>query len=592
MNARVLRRLGLAIAIALAAFLAWWDPRSQPAPRTLTQTDAPDTDAWSPANERARDPGPAGSPAPQPKHRSCQPHAERACQDGDVHWFDSCGVVEELSEACQGRGCSEGRCAPATNENPCGQLSAWGECLGEIAQACIDQKIIAVDCGARRQRCVMTSEGAACRPRDDKNGCRGYEPATCNGTQLSVCVDGHWRTIDCAARKGMCSDTAQGAHCEVNAPLALGPLDGLGGEQCDGVDNDGDGEIDEGAACDPIPLVPFIPEGAKLRDLEARMADELSILNHVFTPVSFRWAKPVPVSSSYRAFDPDDLEALAAQLGQSESRLYQAKHGAPLRAAGEAPASFDFYIPVLYTGRLKLDPPKSGISTLPNARCGGVRLSDAPSPVSGLIVISEARQPETLTHELGHYLGLCHTHEQVSHFAAPYPDEPACEYTGDSICDTPDDPGPTQCFQTEPCVVTCRQPARPDPFNIMSYYIPCRRVLTPEQIAEMRRNLNLRRGWFRCQDPHDCPCDPKKKLACPAEMSCHPAQRSDAPWTCELDGPALPGASCASASHCSLRSFCIGKSDGSSRCVRPCDEEPGCTCQDVGLGVRVCAEDL
>jgi hypothetical protein len=593
MNARALRRLGLAIAILIAAFLAWWDPSAEPAPRALTRADLPDHGDAPEPDEGPFEPTTAGRSGPRPpKHRSCKPHAELACHEGDLHWFDSCGGVEELSEACEGRGCSEGRCVPATaSENPCGRLSAWGECLGDIAQACIERKIVAVDCGARRERCVMTSEGAACMPRDDKNGCRGYEPATCNGTQLSVCVDGRWRSIDCAARKGVCSDTASGAHCELNAPIALGPLPGGPVEQCDGKDNDGDGEIDESGACDPIPLVAFVPEGAKLRELDTRMADELAILNRVLSPATFRWAKTVPVSSSYRAFDPDNMEALAAQLGQSESRAYQAKHGAPLAAAGEQ-ASFDFYIAVLYTEKLKLDPPKSGISTLPNARCGGVRLSDAPSPVSGLIVLSEARQPETLTHEMGHYLGLCHTHEQVSRFAAPYPDEPACEYTGDSICDTPDDPGPTQCYQAEPCTLSCRQPARPDPFNIMSYYIPCRRLLTPEQVAEMRRNLSLRRGWFRCQDPHDCPCDPKRKLACPTEMSCHPAQKSDAQWMCELDGPALPGANCSGASHCSLRSFCIGKSDGSSRCVRPCDEEPGCTCQDVGLPIRVCAEDL
>jgi Pregnancy-associated plasma protein-A len=255
-------------------------------------------------------------------------------------------------------------------------------------------------------------------------------------------------------------------------------------------------------------------------------------------------------------------------------------------------------VAVLYAETLSVDPPKAGVSTLPNSRCGGIRISDQPSPPSGLIVVTEARQPETLAHEMGHYLGLCHTFEQVARFAVQNTSGVSdCERTGDGICDTPVDPGIPACFRTGfSCELECHAGEHPDASNIMSYYIGCRRALTQEQLAEAARNLALRRGWFRCLDPRDCPCDPTLKTACPLEMSCHPAgsASNESGFACELDGSGEPGTFCKAASQCSARALCVGGSTAGSagRCVRPCDGEPGCTCMDVGLGLRACAEDL
>jgi hypothetical protein len=581
------RQFGIAVALLAAAFLWWWDPTAPPYPpgaELHAQRSAP---ADPPGDiSPAPSPGRAGRPAPPPI-AACVPRAERSCHEGDVYWLDSCGALGELDERCEDRGCAAGRCtAPREARNTCGRTSAYGECAGDVAEACVGDQLVRVDCASRGERCVMTSEGAACLARDDKHGCRDYEPARCERDKLNVCVDGRWRSIDCAARKASCSESGASAHCEVPMLSLLPPL-GRPSEQCNHIDDDNDGHIDEGGACDEIPLVAFVPQGARLINLELRMQDELAILNRVFSPTRFRWARTREAPAKYRSFEPKNMELAASTFAQSESKY---RTGQKAAAAGDE-APLDFYVAVLFAEKLKLDPPKSGISTLPNARCGGVRVSDTPSPVSGLIVLTEARQPETLAHEMGHYLGLCHTHEQVGRLAIQADGLEVCERTGDSICDTADDPGPPSCFQAAQCELMCRDGARPDPFNIMSYYLGCRRVLTPEQLTEAARNLTLRKAWFRCQDPRACPCDPKLKAACPAEMSCHPGGSGDAPWWCELDGVGAPGTPCGDASQCSARSFCLGGAEN-ARCVRPCDDEAGCTCLDVGLPLRVCAQDL
>lgn len=584
--ARRARQFGFAVALLVAALLWWWNPAAPPYPpgptlQTRSSPPADPSDDYTPAPSVGR----AGRPAPPPS-AACVARAERTCHDGDVYWLDSCGALGELDEGCEGRGCAAARCNPAREKhNNCGRTSAYGECAGDLAEACINEQLVRVDCASRGERCVMTGEGAVCMPRDDKHGCKPYEPARCEGDKLSVCVDGRWQTIDCAARHASCSEQGATGHCEA-ASLSLLPPLGLPAEQCNDQDDDNDGRVDEGGACDEVPLVAFVPQGARLFNLEARMQDELQILNRVFAPTRFRWARTREAPARYRIFEPRNMESAALTLAQSES-----KYTAGQKAAAIGDEGLDFYVAVLFSEKLKIDPPKSGMSTLPNARCGGVRVSDAPSPVSGLIVLTEARQPETLAHEMGHYLGLCHTHEQVGRLAIQADGLELCERTGDSICDTADDPGPPSCFQAEPCELMCRDGSRPDPFNIMSYYLGCRRVLTQEQLTEAARNLTLRKGWFRCQDRRACPCDPKLKAACPAEMSCHPGGSGDAPWWCELDGVGMPGTACADASQCSARGLCLGGPD-SARCVRPCDEEPGCTCMDVGLPLRVCAQDL
>ena len=221
-------------------------------------------------------------------------------------------------------------------------------------------------------------------------------------------------------------------------------------------------------------------------------------------------------------------------------------------------------------------------------------MSDAPSPPWGVVVLADQRTNETLSHELGHYLGLCHTHEELDHIAAASSELPVCRRTGDGICDTPTDRGPAECYAEEACDYYCpASAARPDASNLMSYYMRCRRAFTPEQIAEATRVLALRRGWFRCLDPSDCPCDPGVANSCPAAMSCHPGVSDGQPWGCELEGPGLAGTACRGSGQCAAGSICLGTDrPRSGRCVRLCVSGSTCNCVQATPTFKVCREDL
>lgn len=578
--------------LAAAAILGWspelrhavWQ-HARPAPASQTSVDVPQSGPMPTSQPRK----------PAPRTGGCASHASLACYDDDVWWFDGCGDLQVLADSCGGRGCNAGRCEAALpNDDACAGLDEYGRCEGDVAKACLAGRVMSFDCRAKHARCVMTSEGAQCLARDDKHACAPEAPATCHDNHLRLCVDGRFTELDCSARKAVCSVGQDGARC---VALSATPRPELRVEVCDGHDNNLDGRVDEGGVCDVAPLVAFVPAGAALDDLDARMQNELAILNRVLDPLRFRWGKIVEVDASYRRFDPKDLEAMAAVLSQAQSNATLARTAvADQHTPAIAPAGFDFYIPVLFTERLLMDPPKSGISTLPNARCGRARLSDQPSPAGGVIVLTELRRPETLAHEMGHYLGLCHTHEQVERFAVRDANMPACARSGDGICDTPLDPGASLCPRVEPCEPVCTSvAARPDASNVMSYYMGCRRAMTAEQSAETQRNMSLRRGWFPCLDPRACPCQPAGDAVCPAEMSCHPGDHQGAPWSCELDGAGWPGASCRDSSQCSQGAFCLWQGAApaaAASCTRPCRPGDACTCIDVGLPFRVCSEDL
>lgn len=113
-----------------------------------------------------------------------------------------------------------------------------------------------------------------------------------------------------------------------------------------------------------------------------------------------------------------------------------------------------------------------------------------------------------MPHEMGHYLGLLHTHQSTSslHDGTPNSFDPAtiefvnkhqCYQRGDNICDTEADPGlspasvDANCNYTGTFVDLLGMPYTPDPTNIMSYSrAECRSSFSSTQIMKMRCHLS------------------------------------------------------------------------------------------------------
>jgi hypothetical protein len=574
-------------------------PLSAPAKRAQRDegTSAPESPkATAPqphggSRPRAR---PPAAPVSQATHAPCTPNARKSCHAGDVWWFDGCGMPEAVVEVCDGRPCLGVGCAPARvqTDDTCDGAPAYGRCTGDVARACVAGQLVTVDCAADGRRCVMTGEGARCLARTALD-CSPEDAPACDGDSLQRCVDGRWESVDCSQRLGRCDTSFGRARC-VGAQSLAAPT--LATERCNGVDDDGDGRIDEGVACDDVPLVAFVAGGRIPSDFDAVLQRELWVLNRVFEPLVFRWTETV-AHDSPPVFDTTRFDDLAAKLSRFEVRAEPAGRDPRLgEEAGGLDSSRSFFIPVLFVETIATDPPAAGQSTLPNSTCGGVRISDRPARPDGMVVVAARRQPETLAHEIGHYLGLCHTHDELGALGLAAGLTGDCNVTGDGICDTPWDPGPERCAIREDCASVCEDPAaQPDTSNVMSYYMPCRRGLSAEQLAVIEHGLRLRRGWSRCLAPELCPCSIGLPGACPLDMSCQPVG-DGATGACVLDGPAMPGAPCSDLSACSRGSICLGASDGArraTRCMRACPAAGGeCACVDVGLPFQVCREDL
>ncbi|MCA9662432.1 MAG: hypothetical protein KC486_29100, partial [Myxococcales bacterium] len=464
-----------------------------------------------------------------------------------------------------------------------------------VAVGCAGGQPFRIDCAAAGKRCVMTGEGATCRA-PSADDCAAGSPPSCVDDVLRYCHDGRWASLDCSSQGASC-DADSGRCVQVVAAGegdcgACGcPTGPSGDEVCDGRDNDGDGEIDEDITCAPVPLIFFVVgdrPGTSREELEAQVArlDRTFAGDPEGAALGLRFTILDVVRLDVPAWvDPD--EAAWAQMAQSE-RLH--------------PKRDDFYIPIAMVGSIATgDVPKAGVATIPNGTCGGQRRGAANQIGVGLVMVADRRSPTTLAHEIGHFLGLCHTHADdadvtqrvvVDADGEPLDCAEACTSTGDGVCDTPADPGVESCAVDRACEVTCPGDQRPDPRNIMSYYTWCRRQFTAEQLALVRTSLWLRRGWHRCLrglPDETCTCTPALR-ECPEAMSCWPHSGGDSCW---LDGPLPPGAGpCTQHLECSLGALCIADPSAST-CVRPCLlSQPGCTCVDVGLEHRMCKEDL
>lgn len=122
-------------------------------------------------------------------------------------------------------------------------------------------------------------------------------------------------------------------------------------------------------------------------------------------------------------------------------------------------------------------------------------------PDAAFISGSCATNGSTLAHEIGHYMGLMHTHGGSSDELV---DGSNCAFEGDWICDTPADPGlsglvDTACVYTGAALDANNQAYQPDVTNIMSYSRKaCRTTFTPMQYAVINSTYWSDRTYLQC----------------------------------------------------------------------------------------------
>lgn len=169
-------------------------------------------------------------------------------------------------------------------------------------------------------------------------------------------------------------------------------------------------------------------------------------------------------------------------------------------------------------------PSMMNIYVLPNANSSWTPLPSA-SPSWVMISKTGALNSSTIAHEVGHFFGLLHTHEEANGHELVLRSTvncKNCQTAGDGFCDTPADPGhgllpenKTLSSYVSSCVVSgipikdvCSISYNPNPRNLMSYGRNCRDHFTTEQIAEMIgiRNSHFSHLGSECLDlaPSSC----------------------------------------------------------------------------------------
>lgn len=137
--------------------------------------------------------------------------------------------------------------------------------------------------------------------------------------------------------------------------------------------------------------------------------------------------------------------------------------------------------------------------------CGYAYFPGGPETI--LMANSCTTNGSTLSHEMGHFFALSHTHgnSNVVGSTEELVDGSNCESTGDFICDTPADPQLGNSNVNFACIYTGNAQDdnldfyQPDPTNIMSYSRKqCRTFFSPQQYARINSVYQISRSNLSC----------------------------------------------------------------------------------------------
>ncbi|MFP4846392.1 T9SS type A sorting domain-containing protein [Winogradskyella sp. PE311] len=140
-----------------------------------------------------------------------------------------------------------------------------------------------------------------------------------------------------------------------------------------------------------------------------------------------------------------------------------------------------------------------------NALCGYAYFPGGPETI--LMANNCTTNGSTLSHEMGHFFALPHTHgnSNVPGSTEELVNGTNCETTGDFICDTPADPqlGGSNvdflCQYTGNAIDANNEQYTPDPDNFMSYSLKqCRSVFSPQQLARINAIYQISRNNLGC----------------------------------------------------------------------------------------------
>lgn len=139
-----------------------------------------------------------------------------------------------------------------------------------------------------------------------------------------------------------------------------------------------------------------------------------------------------------------------------------------------------------------------------NGLCGYAYFPGGPETI--LMANACATNGSTLSHEMGHFFALYHTHgTSNSTLTTELVDGTNCGNSGDFICDTPADPQlgygnvDPSCNYTGTAVDANLDPFQPNPNNIMSYSRKeCRTEFSAQQYARINAVYNVSRNNLLC----------------------------------------------------------------------------------------------